>query len=288
MIGTTAALIGMGISAAAGVGSAALGSKAAGKAANAQVEASKYAADLQAKSSADALAFQKETWAKQQADMAPFMKVGTDSVSTLGDLVKPGGELSKGWDKEFVAPTAATEQNDPGYAFRMQEGQKALERSAAARGTVLGGAALKAATRYGQDYSSNEYEKVYGRAKGEYDTAFNVFQTNQANRFNRLAALAGVGQTAAAQLGQEGTAAAQGVSSNLITTGANLGNLATQAGNARASGYVGSANAWGNAIGGINSSVTDALSLYKLLNPAAKKPGSGGGMFDASGTYIGE
>lgn len=267
-IGTTAALIGLGVSAAGSVGSAALGSHAAGKAADAQVNASKYAADLTAKSSADALAFQKETWAKQQADLAPFLKVGTDSVTTLADLAN-NGELSKGWDREFAAPTAEQAAQDPGWQFRLQQGQKALESSAAARGGALGGAALKSLSRYSQDYASSEYDKVYGRAKNEYDTAFNVFQTNQANRYNRLANLAGVGQTAAAQLGSEGSAAAGNVTNNLITTGTNLANLATGAGNARASGYVGSANAWGQGLNGVGNAVTDALTMWKLLNPTA-------------------
>ena len=106
---------------------------------------------------------------------------------------------------------------DPGYQFRLSEGMKALERSAAARGGLISGGALKAASRYGQDYASNEYQNAYNRALSQYNTT---------------AALAGVGQTAANTLGQAGQ-----------TMASNVGEAYQNAANARASGYVGGANA---------------------------------------------
>jgi len=123
-------------------------------------------------------------------------------------------------------------QQDPGYAFRMSEGLKALDRQAAARGGLISGAALKATTRYGQDQASNEYTN-----------AFNRYQTNRANQLNPLQSLMGAGQTAANTVG---------------TAGQNYANQAGEAymgaGNARASGYIGGANALSGAIGqGINA-----------------------------------
>jgi hypothetical protein len=110
---------------------------------------------------------------------------------------------------------------DPGYAFRLSEGQKALDRQAAARGGLISGSALKAATRYGQDMGSQEYTN-----------AFNRYQTNRANQLQPLQSLAGVGQTATNTL--------TGAAGNLgAAQGANLIN----AGNAAAAGYVGQANA---------------------------------------------
>jgi len=112
-------------------------------------------------------------------------------------------------------------QADPGYAFRLSEGQKALDRSAAARGGLISGAALKAATRYGQDMGSQEYTN-----------AFNRYQVNRTNQLNPLQSLMGAGQSA----------------TNTLTNAAgNFGNAEaaniTNAGNARASGYLGQANA---------------------------------------------
>jgi len=66
-------------------------------------------------------------------------------------------------------------QADPGYAFRMTEGLKALDRQAAARGGLISGAALKASQGYGQDLASQEYMN-----------AFNRFQTNRTNLLNPL------------------------------------------------------------------------------------------------------
>lgn len=120
---------------------------------------------------------------------------------------------------------------DPGYEFRLAEGMKGVENSAAARGGLLSGAALKAASRYNQDYSSNEF-----------GNAANRFNTNQTNRFNRLASIAGLGQTAANQN-----------SGNAMMTGQIVGQNQLGAGNARASGYMGQANALTGALGqGVN------------------------------------
>ena len=105
---------------------------------------------------------------------------------------------------------------DPSYQFRLGEGIKALDRQAAARGGLISGGALKAAQRYGQEFASNEF----------------------GNAYNRIASMAGLGQTAT---GAQSTAAGQ--------FGANAGNLMTGAGAARASGYVGGANALTSGLG---------------------------------------
>jgi len=126
-------------------------------------------------------------------------------------------------------------QADPGYDFRMQQGQKALERSAAAGGRFLGGGTLKALTRYGQDFGSQEY-----------GNAFNRFQTNRNTRFNQLAAVAGIGQTANGQLAQLGQ-------QNATTQGNNLMGAATVGGNAAMAGAAG----WNSALNsGVNNWLT--------------------------------
>lgn len=124
-------------------------------------------------------------------------------------------------------------QADPGYAFRMAEGQKALERSAAAKGGLMSGAAGKAMARYGQDMASQEYQNAYNR-----------YNTNQTNLYNRLASVAGVGQTSANALGNYGQ-----------NTANNVSDTALQAGNAAAAGRVGSANAWQSGLAGIGQSI---------------------------------
>jgi len=133
-------------------------------------------------------------------------------------------------------------QADPGYDFRLQEGYKALERSAAARGTVLSGGTLKELAQYNQGFASNEYSNAYNR-----------FQQNRATRFNQLAAISGVGQMTATELGRQGAENAT-----------NIGNLTiggqTAAAAARASGY----SAWGNAIGNAANLPLNWMALSKM------------------------
>lgn len=135
-------------------------------------------------------------------------------------------ELQEPWRQAGVNALAKLQSGnidmyqDPSYKFRLSEGLKALDRQAAARGGLISGGALKAAQRYGQDVASQEYGTIW----------------------NRLAGLAGVGQTATNQLG--GAAGAYG---------SNAGNLMTSGAAARASGYVGGANALTSALGtGLN------------------------------------
>jgi hypothetical protein len=109
---------------------------------------------------------------------------------------------------------------DPGYAFRIGEGQRALERGAGARGGLLSGGFGRKLTRYAQDYASNEYTNVY----------------------NRIANIAGLGQVAGGQSGQAA-----------LYAGSQMGGAASNAGAARASGYVAQGNAWANAIDDVAS-----------------------------------
>jgi hypothetical protein len=118
-------------------------------------------------------------------------------------------------------------QADPGYAFRMSEGMKGLERSAAARGGLLSGATLKGIQRFGQDLGSQEYTN-----------AFNRYQTERNARLNPLQSLAGIGQTSTTQLGAAGQ-----------TMASNVGQAMGASAQARASGYMGGANALSGALG---------------------------------------
>jgi len=131
-------------------------------------------------------------------------------------------------------------QADPGYAFRLSEGMKALEGRAAARGGLLSGNTLRGITNYGQEAASQEYTN-----------AFNRYQVNRANRLNPLENLMGAARSSTNQLAGAANVLGQTQSQNI-----------QNAGQARASGYVGSANALSNALsGGINQ-----YQDYQLMN----------------------
>ena len=171
--------------------------------------ASKSAADTQARSTDAATAAQERMFAKQVELQEPFRQVG---VNALPELVAAS---------KYEPFTMAKFQADPGYGFRLKEGMKALERSAAARGGLLSGATLKGVQEYGQDLASQEFTN-----------AFNRYQAERAARLNPLQSLAGMGQTTAANVATQAGQLGQNIGSNLIQGGA-----------ARASGYMGMANA---------------------------------------------
>ena len=196
-------------------------------------------------------------------------------------------------------------QADPGYAFRLSEGMKALDRTAASRGGLLSGATLKGAQRYGSDLASQEYGNAYNRFQAnratqsqEYQNAFNRYQAERAaqeqgfgNAFNRfqaersntlapLQSLAGVGQSATQQAQQ----ASQNFATGAANTLANYGNAAASnaigAGNARASGYMGAANALGSSVG-------QGLNFYQNQNYLDRRfPSTGGVSGGGVGGYM--
>jgi hypothetical protein len=272
-----------GIGAIGSIGGALIGSNSAGKAADAQTQAANHAADLQAQASKDSLDFQKQQYATSQAQQAPWLQAGQNGLNALQYGIGTGGtangsgvgqgSLTTPYSGQFQAPTGLTEQNDPGFQARLQLGTDALERSAAARGGVLTGGTAKALNTYAQDYASNEYGNVFNRAMQDYTTKYNAYNNDQANQFNKLASLSGAGQMTATQLGQQGQAASNNVTGNLLSSAAQQGQQINNAGAATASGYVGQGNAWGGALGGISNNLTN-LALISSLN---------GGRFTAPG-----
>jgi hypothetical protein len=186
------------------VGSAVVGAASSNKAAKTQAAATTQAADLQG-----------QQFERQVELQAPFREAG---VRALPELEAASRYTPFGME-QFQA--------DPGYAFRLAEGQKALDRQAAARGGLISGAALKGAQRYGQDMGSQEYMN-----------AFNRYQAERSARLNPLQSLAGMAQTSTNQLGAAGQNYAN-AASEAIGAGAQ----------ARASGYMGTANVIG---GGVN------------------------------------
>ena len=141
-------------------------------------------------------------------------KTGADSGLTVDTSSPQFGKYGKAFSEtNFTA--------DPGYAFRLSEGMKALERSAAARGGLLSGATLKGVQRYGQGLASQEYQNAFDRYYAERNAALNPLQS-----------LAGVGQTSTQQLGAAGQAYAGNVGNALIGQGQAAANASLARGSA--------------------------------------------------------
>jgi hypothetical protein len=207
-----------------------------------QSSAAKDAANATAAATNKATELQREMFQQQRQDQMPWMQAGQTALNALTPLATNYQKFGMG---QF--------QQDPGYAFRLSEGQKALDRQAAARGGLISGSALKAAQRYGQEMGSQEYTN-----------AFNRYQTERNAQLNPLQSLAGVGQTTANQLGAAGQNYASNVGNALINQGAN-------AGNAR----MASANAYGSALSGIGSAYG--------RNPVSFSSLYGGGGYSGAG-----
>jgi hypothetical protein len=120
-------------------------------------------------------------------------KGGLDpNIAAFNTAPAPFGEVyttpQTGNPGQFTAPTGVTEQNDPGYQFRLDQGNKALLARAAASGTLLNGGTLKAIAQYNQDYASGEFQNVYNRAQGTYNTQENAYQNTVGNALNQYGA----------------------------------------------------------------------------------------------------
>lgn len=205
--------------AAAVVGGAVIGgvasNRAAKKGAKAQSQAAQMASDTEL-----------QMYNQSREDQMPWLNQGKNSLQQLAGLMKPGGQLTRSF-------SMADFRQDPGYQFRFNQGMRGVENSAAARGGLLSGNALKALSNYGQESASNEYMNAYNR-----------YGNDQSNLYNRLAGLANTGQTTANSLGALGSNTAQSIGSNAMA-----------AGNARASGYAGQANA-------VNGLINNGIGIY--------------------------
>lgn len=198
-------------------------SNAAKSAANTQAEAARYAADVQ-----------KQIFDIQSEQQRPYREAGYAALSDIANL------------KPYLTQRYGTEEFmkgiDPGYQFRLEQGQMANQRAANVGGGALSGNTLAGLQAYTQ-----------GQASQEFGNAFNRFQTERGNIYNTLSNIAGLGQTAVNQTTQ---AAGQ--------YGTNVANLATGAAAAQAAGQVGSANAIS---GGLQT-----IGNYQYLNNLINRP----------------
>src|SRR5208283_245705 len=250
----------MGVGTAIGIGSGIAAGGALGAGAI-QSGAANNAAGLQYQLGEQSLAFQQQEYNQQQQNLAPWLQAGKGALSQLGTGLGIGtggvGPLNAPFTQQFNAPTAVEAQNYPGYQFQLQQGQNAVQNSAAARGGLVSGNAATALNNYSQQAGQSDYNNVYNEAMQQYLNSFNIYNSNQTNQYNRLASLAGVGQNAATTLGQQGQAAAGNIAGINSSIGSQVGQNINNAGAATASGYAGAANA--------GSSLASNLGLYQLL-----------------------
>jgi hypothetical protein len=219
---------------------------------------SNMAANTQANAQNNATQMQLGMYNTNNANLAPFRTAGAGATSTIQQGLAPGGSLNSNFTgADYLA------NQDPGYQFQLNQGTSALQNSQAANSGALSGSALKGLMSYNQDYASTGYQN-----------AFNRWQSNQSNTYSRLMGLAGLGENAAAQAGNNATSFGQGIA-----------NTTVGAGNATAAGIVGSSNAASGAL----SSAPGYYYMNQMLNQNANQLPAGSQIQDfpagtASGT----
>lgn len=202
------------------------------------------AVDAQTDSANKADALTREQMAQQQR-LADQARADNEPWRVQGGIAL--NKLAAAPDFAF---TGANVGSDPGYQFGLSEGMKGMTNSAAARGGLLSGAALKASTKYAQDYAGTKFNDSFSRA----------LQTDTANK-NRLQSLAGIGQTAVGANQQAG----QVLGGQLGQAGQSLAQNALGVGNARASGYLANGNA-------LTSGINQGVSAWNQYNKLGQQP----------------
>ncbi|MFH1740584.1 MAG: hypothetical protein ABIH23_16370 [bacterium] len=310
------------------IAGSAIGAIGSSRAAKTQADAARAAALEQQKAAQRGIDWQSQLYGENKQQLDPYIGAGREATEALGGLM--GGEMNQRYGSfegmpsgmdQFNANQAAFGpagafkasqfkmpedwQTDPGYQFRMQQGQKALEASAAAKGGLMSGGTLKALTEYGQGMGAQEYQNIYNRnldtwganeqarlagygatgqermadyarrqgsASDAYSQALQKYQTNlgaftgqNMDIYNRYMGISGQGQQAAQNLAQLG----QGYGSNIqnaLTGGASRSaDYSTQAAAARAGGQMGTWGGIGNAISDVTGQIGNQMQLGNLM-----------------------
>lgn len=220
--------IAVAVGAVAAIGGAAISSDASRRASHTQADAANRATDTQS-----------QMFYTQNDQQKPFREAGYTSLSELLKGFGDGGYFNHQFGADDLKANLA-----PNYEFMRDQGIGATTNAANAMGG-LGGNSLAEIAKFTTGYAGNAYQQAYQN-----------YTANQTNIFNRLASIAGLGQTAGSNQNTGASSFASGIA------GSQMG-----AGNALAAGSVGSANAWS---GGINN----AMGWYQLNNLMNRGGGS--------------
>jgi len=220
------------------IGAGLLGQRAASQASGAQSNAAMMSALIQAQQAQAAREQQERMFNKSVELQEPFRQGGVGATNRLADLYGTSGNTgAAGYGSYAEMPSINQLQMDPGYQFRFDQGMRGVNASAAARAGLQSGAALKAATGFGQ-----------GMATQEYQNAYNRFMANRAQAAEAMSGLAGRGAGVAQGLGNQAVSTGANVANTMLGAGQALGQGLENAGQARASGYMGGATALGQAL----------------------------------------
>lgn len=229
-----------------------------------QSNAAGRASDKQLQGTRESNATQKAMYDQTREDNMPALDARNASLQRMRELLGIGGDAaSKGYGSLGGGINPGDVQNEAGYQFGLNQGLTAQSNQLGARGMRNSGAAIKAATRYGNDYATTKY-----------DNAFNRIVANRSAQLNPLQSLAGASQTGASTVANSGN--------NYATT---VGGNQTALGNALGANSLAQGNIWGGALNQLGSAAKgwysgsqidgfngNALTGYTYKNPEAVGP----------------
>jgi hypothetical protein len=189
--------------------------------------------DKQASAAKAAAGLQAQEFKAIQGQEAPYMRAGVQSLGPLEYMLGIGPEFNANGARRGAAGTYGSlikpfnvsdwQQLSPAYNFMRQQGQQGVLNGNAAGSGALSGAAQKDLMGFNQNLANESF-----------NNAFNMYQTQQGNIYQRLAGLTQLGQNAAAQTGQQGTSIANAEGQAIQNYGSAMGGA-----------YVGAANSLG-------------------------------------------
>jgi hypothetical protein len=220
-----------------------------------QASAASGAADLQSRATADAAAQQRAMFDIQNAQQEPYRTAGYGALSRIGTMLPQLTELPAGY-RPFTAADLQTNLA-PNYEFMKAQGLGATRQALNVGG---GGSNVeRGGIKFAEDYASNAYQNALQNYMTQEAQKFNQQQTGLGNVYNRLAGIAGIGQTATGQTANLGTG-----------TAANIGQLGIGGASALGAGQIGAANAMAGGMQGIGNAAT----LASLLRPQGVTAGA--------------
>ena len=242
-------------------------------------QASKKAAAAQSDAANRAMALQTSQYNQGRSDLQPYQQLGQQGINEMNalnaSLTPWTGEAPSYNPETFTAPTALEAAAEPGVRMMQTEAQRAIEQSAAARGTALGGNTMAALQDRSAGIASQAYGDVYNRAQNTYATnaqqAWQAYQAryagNQADKATFYESQDRPYARAAnnAQMGYGATQLGTGLGQNYANQNSSL---LTQQGNAEAAGIIGANNAKMQGLYGVSDAVTGGL-LATSDNPEA-------------------
>lgn len=241
----------------------------------------------------------RSDYERARADIQPYREAGVSALSNLRGMLDSGPAFKKFTLEDFWEDPVTKAS----YQVGLDEGTKAINSMAGARGGRNSGATLKALTKFGTDYTGTQAAGSAARFASEQDREAAGFN----NKFGRYATVASMGSGpspnsayvngtnlpggpaaptgtagAQAQLGAQNAATVGQLMTG--TAGAN-GQLLTGGANARGAAAITQANNFSGGINTVGNWFSQQATLDKILNANRNRPQAISGSYDGYNTW---